>query len=70
MIWLLNSHKQKTLFRSKNAKNAFTNNSIAWSKLEARLKPLLNEDDAGNRVMPEKSTIAQYIRNDINSKKS
>ena len=55
--------------KSKNP-SAFTNNSIAWSKLEARLKPLLNEDDAGNRVMPEKSTIAQYIRNDINSKKS
>ncbi len=54
---------------SRNA-SAFVNDSIAWAKLELKLEPLLKEDDAGNRVMPREGVIAQYIRDDINSKKS
>jgi len=54
---------------SKNP-NAFVNDSTAFSKLKLQLRLLLKEDKAGNRIMPTKDTIAQYIRDTRNSEKS
>lgn len=54
---------------SKNP-NAFVNDSTAFNKLKPQLKLLLKEDEAGNQIMPTKGTIAQYIRDTINSERS
>ena len=54
---------------SKNP-NAFVNDSTTWAKLESKLKSLLKEDVNGNQLAPSKNTISQYIRDDINSKKT
>jgi hypothetical protein len=55
---------------SPKSPNAFVNDSTAFSKLKLQLRLLLKEDDVGNRIMPTKDTIAQYIRDTRNSEKS
>ena len=54
---------------SKNP-SAFVKDTVAFNKLQLKLKLLLKEDIYGNQTMPSKGTIAQYIRNDTNSRKT
>jgi hypothetical protein len=54
---------------SKNP-SVFVKDTVAFNKLQSKLKLLLKEDVYGNQTMPSKGTIAQYIRDDINSRKT
>jgi len=54
---------------SKNP-NAFVKDTVAFNKLQLKLKLLLKEDIYSNQTMPSEGTIAQYIRNDTNSRKT